>query len=329
MIAVTGGTGFIGRHVMRRLIAMRGKTRIRMLLLPQEMPFADFPEAEQVAADLATGEGVKKALEGADTVIHLAAKNIDLDGTGFERINVGGTACLCSAAQETGCSRFLYVSSVGVYGHRRFEEADETTPVCPDTAFSRSKAEAEKIVLEAHRKGGFQAVILRHRFVYGEGDRYVLPRMIRAAQKMPFLLNHGKAEMSFILAEDLAGIIGRFACEAIQSDALPVYHVTDGCPVSLKEVIGAICDAYGLDPPVRSLPYGLLYPPVKLFEKLTARDPEKSSSPVSSIRLRFAGVTQSFSNRKLLSRFPDMKLTPFKEGFPLLAGYYRQFLETR
>jgi nucleoside-diphosphate-sugar epimerase len=133
--------------------------------------------------------------------------------------------------------------------------------------------------------------------------------------------------MSFILAEDLAEVIRRFIEVKLTGAGLPVYHVTDGVPVSLKDIIGTICTAYGWKMPSKSIPYGLLYPPIRFFEKIRGIDPEVSNSPLSSIRLKFAGQTQSFSNEKLMSLFPDLKLTPFLEGFPDLVEYYRQFAE--
>jgi len=324
MIAVTGSTGFIGQHVIATLLASGYIGRIRCLLLPGEEPVEG---TESITGNLVTGEGLEHFLEDAETVIHLAAKNIDTDGSGFEAINVGGTSRLCQEANEADVRRMIMLSSVGVYGHYQHINADENTPVQPDTHFSRSKASAEFIALEAKQQGWFETVILRHRFVYGLGDNYVMPRLIKAAKKMPFLVSRGRAEMSFILAEELADIIRRFIEVKLTGAGMPVYHVTDGVPVSLKTIIGTICKAYDLKTPSKSIPYGLLYRPVRFFEKIRGIDPEVSKSPLSSIRLKFAGLTQSFSNAKLSSLFPDLNLTPFREGFPPLAEYYRQYLE--
>lgn len=292
--------------------------------MPHEKPVDG---TEGITGDLASGKGLEGLVKNAKTVIHLAAKNIDHDGSGFEAVNVRGTANLCQAAKEAGVRRVILLSSVGVYGHHELINADESTPVQPDTDFSRSKAAAEYLVLDGQKEEWFEAVILRHRFVYGEGDNYLMPRLIKAARKMPFLLSGGKAEMSFILVDELADVIMRFSGEKIPVEGLPIFHVTDGRPVSLKDIIGTICDTYDLKPPSMSIPFGMLYPPVRLMERIMGIDPEVSKSPLSSIRLKFAGQTQSFSNTKLLSMYPDLRLTPFVQGFPQLAGYYRRFLE--
>jgi nucleoside-diphosphate-sugar epimerase len=325
MILVTGAAGFIGRHVVKNLI--EGRHNVRILLMESEKGAEkDFPGAEAVFGDLSDESALEKALSGIKDVIHLASKNIDHDGTGFQKINVEGTRLLCDRAVESGVERFIYLSTVGVYGHRRLRNADETVRVRPDTPFSRSKAEAEKIVLHHHRTGDFQGIVLRHRFVYGSGDHHVIARMIRAAQKYPFLISRGRARLSLILAEDLAEIITRFLQINVERDETPVYHVTDSAPLRYRDLIRILCNAYGFRRPRWNIPFGLFYCPVRFKEILTGTDPETTKSSLSSIRLKLVGVDNYFSNRKLMRLFPDLALTPFESAFPDLKEYYSQFV---
>lgn len=326
MILVTGATGFIGRHAVRSLLDKGSAVRILLMESERELAKA-FPKVEIVVGGLDNETALNKAVAGADAVIHLASKNINRDGTGFQQINVEGTRKLCDAAVRAGVNRFVYLSTVGVYGHRRLSNANESTPVRPDTDFSRSKAEAERIVLSRHEAGKFQGVILRHRFVYGEGDLHVIPRMIRAAQMHPILISQGRARISLILVDELAEILFRFALEHVALDPSPVYHVTDGAPLSYRDLIHTLCEAYGLKPPARSVPFGLLYYPIRLKEILTGTDPESTKSSLSSIRLKLVGLDNSFSNAKLLQTFPDLKLTPFASVFPKLKDYYERYVE--
>jgi len=326
MILITGGTGFVGRHAVRRFVEDFGTTSVRLLVLPSERDqVKNFPGVQTVVGDLSDEKALQEAVSGVDAVVHLASKNIDTDGTGFKDINVEGTRRLCAAAVSAGVGRLIYASSVGVYGHRRHRNADETTPVRPDTAFSRSKAEAESIVLSHHRKGGFQGIILRHRFVYGEGDVHVIPRMMKAAASYPFLINGGRAEISLILTDDLASVLSLFVREKLPNDNHPVYHATDGVPVSYKTLIHHLCDTFGFKPPRASIPYPLLFVPVRVMELLTGSDPETVKSSLSSMRLKLVGLDQSFSNHKLRTLFPQLKLKSFTEAFPDLADYYAHF----
>ena len=327
MILVTGAGGFIGRHVVRSLVeASPGSVRAF------DIRFADdfeqsFGGVEAIAGDLADPEPLARAMEGVKTVVHLASKHVDHDGSGFEKVNVEGTQAVCRAAATAGVGRVIYLSSVGVYGHGAHREADETTPLAPDTPFSRSKASAEKTVLDHAAAKDFEAIILRHRFVYGDGDRAVLPRLIKAARSYPFWLSGGRARMSVIWAADLAEVIRRLSdANAVAIDSAdPVYHVTDGDALSYRRVITTICRAFDYRPPRFSIPYRLLYAPVRLREILLGIDPEVAASSVTSIRLKLVAQDNDFSNRKLARLLPDLRFTPFEEGFERSLEFYSEF----
>lgn len=326
MILVTGVSGFIGRHVLTRFLQSHKAENIRVLLMEHEQDILmEYPGLSYVIGDLTDKKALIKAVSGVNTIIHLASKNIDRDGSGFTAINVEGTRLLCEEALEQKVDTFIYLSSVGVYGHGAHKNADETAKLAPDTEFSVSKSQAEQIILEHNEKGSFNGIVLRHRFVYGEGDIHVLPRMIKAARKYKFLLNGGKARMSLIRVEDVAEIIHRFT-EANQKEKNPVYHITDGYPLRYAEMIDLICKSYDLDPPSRNLPYWIIYLPVRIKELIRNIDPEKTKSSLSSIRLKLIGLDNYFSNGKLKKRFPDLKLKSFQDNFTDLSSYYAQFL---
>jgi nucleoside-diphosphate-sugar epimerase len=327
MILITGASGFIGQHTYRQLAKTALKEPVRLFLLESELDKIDNTSGfEILTGNLSDKKAVAKASAGVDTIIHLASKHIDFDGTGFQKVNIDGTANLCEAAVSAGCKKFIYLSSVGVYGHHKYQNADEETSIDPDTPFSRSKAEAERMVLEHHKTGKFQGIILRHRFVYGEGDAHVLPRIIKATTKYPFLLNWGKAKVSLIFVEELAELLTRFATGKIPRENNPIYHATDGVPIRYRDLVKTICNTYSIKYPKMGIPYLLLYIPVRLYEKIFSIDPETTHSSLSSIRLKLVGLDNYFSNKKITKLFPDLVFTPFKKVFSRVAGYYKQFM---
>ena len=148
MILVTGGAGFVGRHLLRALKTEREDVPLRVLDA-QELPGNLAADVHLVRGLVHEPDDVAKSVADVDVVIHLAAK-VEPDSRDFEsmwRVNVEGTRILHSSAVAAGCARFLYVSSSGVYGQPRsahpFTEDDEPRPVTP---YQRTKLEAENVL---------------------------------------------------------------------------------------------------------------------------------------------------------------------------------------
>jgi nucleoside-diphosphate-sugar epimerase len=324
---ITGANGFFGRAVLRTLEAGGRVGDARALVRRPGSLRELHPRLDVVTGDVTKPGDWASALEGAHTVIHLANKTTDEDGTGFARVNVGGTRAVAEAAAAAGVERVLYVSSVGVYGHVIHRGSDERTPVAPDTPFSRSKAMAEAVLIHHHRAGHFRAFILRPRFVYGDGDRFVIARFIRAAGASPFTIDHGRAKMSFVLVEEIADALITLATQTdLPRDPNPVYHITDGRPVSVAEVIQTLVHDLDLRPRrTLSLPFGLVHGALRARERLLGIDPENGASGLTSLRVKLIGRDNYFSNEKLRSVLAG-EFTPFADGLARHREYYRQFI---
>lgn len=299
MIAVSGATGLIGSAVIRALGAQPHRA---------------------LTGDIRDGDALESQLRGCSAVVHAAFKSVDADNSGFA-VNPDGTRALVAAAQAAGVRRVVLTSTVGVYGHAPHRDADESTPVAPDTPFSASRAEAERVLLDADLEG----IVLRHRFVYGPGDRAVLPRIWRSATKLPVWVSGGRAQLSLVHVDDFATVLVRAAEAPLPPE--PVLHVTDGAPRSLREVAEALCARLGGRPPRWSLPYGLLVGPLSLWERARGIDPEASERAVTSLRLKLAAQDQSFSNERLVRWLP-MRFRSLEEGLDTSLAWYRE-LEPR
>ncbi|NJL50965.1 MAG: NAD-dependent epimerase/dehydratase family protein [Hydrococcus sp. SU_1_0] len=336
MIFLTGTTGFIGSHILNCLLTHENIENIAVLhRQPLEQSklrgfpnqnlkqlLKMYPSVRSILGTLNDTNILDMETSNVTTVIHAASKNIDHDGTGFDE-NVVGTECLCKAAVRNGVNKLIYISSVGVYGHTQHSGNDETLPPKPDSALSRSKAKCERVILKYHNQGYFQAIILRPRFVYGTGDFHVMPRLIKAVGKTPFLINQGQAQMSFIWVEDLAKIITKFALNSIPQQNIPIYHANDGQPMSLREISLLVSESFGYPFPKYNLPLWLLYPSIRLFEIMFGIDSEASRHSVSSTRLKFIANDNYFSNEKLRKQFPDFTFVPFAEGFKRSLCFYK------
>ena len=164
MILVTGGTGFIGSHLLQKLSGLAEPTRV--LARPRRIPLRFPAGVAAVEGDLISGSGLADALRGADTVIHLAGVTKALTAREYYAGNAQATETLVRALQGRSV-RLVHVSSLAAIGpsegHTAVEEDAEPHPV---TDYGKSKLEAERIV----RSMAPDAVIVRPPVVYGPRD---------------------------------------------------------------------------------------------------------------------------------------------------------------
>lgn len=202
-VLVTGGHGFIGSHLVRRLLA--GGAAVRCLSRrPGIPPALEGLDVEVVAGDLRHAGGLARALEGVDEVHHLAGLTSSLTRHAMLATNAEGTRRLLEAAETAGLAgRFVLCSSSSVTGPvPPGARADATTPCRPLTWYAESKLAAE-----AHTRARAAQVpitILRPPGVYGPRDEAFLPLFRSAARGVSLLAGHPSKAYSLVFAEDLA-----------------------------------------------------------------------------------------------------------------------------
>jgi uncharacterized protein YbjT (DUF2867 family) len=182
-LAVTGGTGFVGSHLLR--LALAQGYDVRALTRGWKPPE---DEIAWVDGALDRPETLLKLATGADAVIHIAGLINAIDGAEFEKVNAGGTANMIDAARKAGVKRFVHISSLAA---REPELSD----------YGRSKAKSERLVAAS----GLNWTIIRPPAVYGPGDKetFELFRMARRG----FVALPPKGRFSVVHVEDLCRLI--------------------------------------------------------------------------------------------------------------------------
>ena len=187
--AVTGSSGFVGRHLVQRLVSAGHEVAC---VSRQAAPGVAGTTAWRLN-DYADGLSLARAFAGAQVVIHLAARAHAprlAPGPAADRVwheaNVLPAVAAAEAARAAGCRRFVLVSSIGVNGNRTHGRAFTADDVpAPQEAYARSKHEAEKAVMRLLLGSDTAAVVLRPPLVYGPGCPGNFAQLVRLVQNWP------------------------------------------------------------------------------------------------------------------------------------------------
>lgn len=214
-IFVTGGTGFIGRHLVRRLVAEGHEVRClsrssRKARLLEEMG------ACPVSGDVNDRAALCEGMRGSDWLFHLA--NLysmwEPDRTRFARVNIAGTRLALEAALETGIKKVVYVSTVAVFGKPAEDPFDETCSPGPRlfSEYARTKAAANHIAWEFYHQHGLPLVVLYPGIVLGAGDEKASGHYIQdiIRRRVPSTIFHN-SYATYVYIGDLVEVMLRAA----------------------------------------------------------------------------------------------------------------------
>jgi UDP-glucose 4-epimerase len=245
-VLVTGGAGFIGSHVVDRLCADGHEPRIFDLV---HSPYLN-GDVEWAVGDLLDRRALDKAMSGCDAVIHLAAvadvHDVAADPTRAELVNTRGTQVALESACATGVGRFLYASTVWVYGGAdgNGRIVDENTPlVVPNHLYTATKLAGEMYCRSYAEMYGLGQVTLRFGIPYGPRSRaaaVVATFVARArAGKSIVVAGDGLQSRQFVYVEDLAeGVVA-----ALRADPPPaVYNLVGKDAITIREVAEQVRD---------------------------------------------------------------------------------------
>ena len=251
---VTGGSGFIGGKLVRRLVADGWRVRALARSDAAAEKVAD-AGAEPVRGDLDDVESMRAGAEGAELTFHAAA-HLGEWGTReeFERANVQGTRNAVSASRGAGVRRFVHVGTeAGLLAGQPLVRVNEYAPLRPDSKalYSATKAQAEQVVRDANGNG-FETVVVRPRLVWGKGDTTILPSLVHAVKKGRFAWIGGGEHRTSTTHVD--NVIHGLLLGAERGHPGGVYFVTDGDPVVFREFITELLGTQGVKPGDRNMP---------------------------------------------------------------------------
>lgn len=281
---VTGGSGFIGGRLVRRLVG-DGRTVRALARSDAAAEKVAALGAEPVRGELGDPAALTAAADGADVAFHLAAH---LGEWGpwedFERGNVVGTRNVLAACEEAGVRRFVHCGTEAVLiAGEPLVQVDETAPLRPDSRapYPATKAKAEQAVRAAAREG-FETVVLRPRFVWGKGDTTLLPEMVATVDAGRFAWVGGGRNLTETTHVD--NVVEGLVLAAGKGRSGEAYFVTDGEPVVFREFVTALLRTQGVEPPDRSLPSWAAMPMARVCEAAWKLLPLSGEPPMTAFR---------------------------------------------
>lgn len=233
IVLLTGASGFIGRNIAEAITA-RGETDLRVMARPTTV-LPESSKASIYVGDITDGDSLHSALAGADTIVN-AATYTGTDALRATQVNSDGTRNLLEAAARNGVSRFIQISTTSVYGTGPHRGEGTSLPYAPESAASHSRASAERFVLEA---GGS---VIRAGLIYGPGDKWFIPGLIRMATLLGGPVGDGRSKLSVIDVGHLGQLISVLAGPGFGGEILGPFHAAEPEPLSVARLLLHIQD---------------------------------------------------------------------------------------
>jgi len=321
---ITGATGFVGGHVAEACV------RKEQTLTAIVRGSSDVRELEKLGAILYRGElsdpnVVRQAVAEADVIIHCAAKVGDWGPISeYRQVNVECLRVMLDACKGMAISRFIHISSLGVYPMRHHEGTNETEPLPRRhrDGYSQSKVEAEQLALRYYHDFGVPVVVLRPGFVYGPRDRTVLPRIVdnlrQGAMRYP---GGGDSVLNTIFVENLVDAIFL----AVENDKAvgEVFNLTDGEAVTKRQFIETIAHAMDLPYPTRKPPLWLAWTVTWCADRLARLRGAKEAPMFNFTRLKFMGYNLDFSIQKAMDVLGYRPRVRFEDAMSETLAWYK------
>ncbi len=222
LVAISGGAGFFGLHLARRLVADGHAVRTLDLAPLDDAPLAG--RVEELCGDVRLAADARQLVAGADVLVHAAAAlPIQQSGAAIRSVNVEGTRVTLAAALEGGVRRAVLISSTAVYGVPERHPIHEHDPLVGVGHYGASKIEAERLCATFSRRG-LETVVVRPKTFIGPerlGVFEILFDWIREGRRIP-ILGDGRNRYQLLAVDDLCDAVVRCLDGRVAGEALNV-----------------------------------------------------------------------------------------------------------
>lgn len=327
-ILVTGGTGFLGSHLIPAL-QDRGDS-VRVLALPAEE--TSLLEARGVAVyrgDIRDPQAVVAAMQDVEGVMHLAGMmGVWRPIEDYRAVNVTGTENVCRAALAEG-ARVVHVSSWTVYGMGLGKPALEDFPLLPmREPYALTKAEGDASVQRMIAEDQLEAVIIRPGTVFGPGSELNFSRIadrVRAGRWV--MVGSGRNALPLVYVTDVVeGLLLALEQDGAVGQA---YNISNDRPLSQRQFLDAVAREIGAAPPRLRVPYRALYAIAYSAERLAEMTHSSREPVVTRHGVNLFGTDNRHAIDKARSELGYRPRMPLDEGIRNAAAWYQARRERR
>ncbi len=320
-VLVTGGTGFIGTALVRRLLSDGHSV---VVLDHKEGRSANELKrrgAEVMLGSVTSRDVVARAMQGVDLVHHLAAafREINVPEKHYYEVNVEGTRNVLATAARIGVQKVIYCSTCGVHGNISDPPADETAPIRPADYYQQTKYEAEPFVREWNRRG-LRTTILRPAAIYGPGDPERFFMIFKRVARGVFpMFGDGKTLYHPLYVDNLVeAFVAAMRPDVGNGEA---YLIADDNYIEIEQLVKAVAAALGVMVSIPHYPVLPLIVAGHVCEQLCK--PFGLTPPIFPRRVDWYRQNRAFDIRKAKRDLGYKPLVSLTEGLARTAAWYR------
>lgn len=286
MILVTGGTGFAGSHLIKRLASERIQTRC---LARETSEIEKLKELgiEAAYGDVLDKDSLKKAVEDVETVIHFVGIIVEKKGATFEIIHTQGTRNLVEASKEAGIRRFIYISALGARENAR-------------SRYHKTKWEAEQVVIN----GGMEYVIFRPSIMIGEGGEFItmLSKIVRSSPIIPIVGGESKVQPIYI--ENTVDCIMKSLADPKTTNR--IFEIAGPEQITYQELYLTLMEVLEIDKPTFQIPITFMWPVAYILERIMEK-PTLTTQQLTMLQ------EDNICDIREMQEIFNHKLVPFQE----------------
>lgn len=298
-VLVTGATGCLGRHLVEALVESGAQTRA-IARESSRTEHLDRLGVEVQRGSLVDPEDLARAVRGVDCVIHAGGMVLDDPTETSEevwkevhRVNVEGTETLARQAAAAGVRRIVFVSSLRIFGFGNQRNCPEDGPRTPSDLYSRGKSMAEESLLRIGSETGLEVVNVRPRFIYGNHDRYLLPRLVDSVSRRVTPVVRPEALCDILYVRDCVQALMLASERPVAGES---FNITSGERIGLGDILTEVARALGRPARFLRLPVPVVMGAagaIELGARALGRKP-----PISRAQLRWYANDHNFSIAK-------------------------------